>query len=227
MDKHEFDEAVVAAVFQRAGLVGWADTNVAEAARDAGLDLGRARERFPTKSVVLMRFGALADRAVLEAAPHTGTPREKLFDLVMARIDRLQAQREGVLALMQALRFDPGSALLVYGGTLRSMRWLLDAAGVPSAGLVGQLRIHGLAAVWAMAVRAWEKDDSADLGATMAAVDRALDRAVQAEASLPGARTPPSADMGVEPLDETMAAGAPEPPITNPSGDAGPDATVL
>lgn len=187
MDTNEFDKAVVGAVFARAALVGWDDTSLVEAARDAGLDLGQVRVRFPGKGAVLLRFGVIADQMALAALPAapTGLPREKLFDLVMGRLDALQAHRAGVLALMEALRRRPGASLMLYGATLRSMRWLLEAAGIPASGVVGQLRVHGMGAVWAYVLRAWVQDESADMAATMAALDRALDRAVQAEGSLP------------------------------------------
>jgi hypothetical protein len=42
------------------------------------------------------------------------------------------------------------------------------------------LRAAGLLAVWGYTVQAWQKDDSPDLSATMAALDRALSRAEQA-----------------------------------------------
>ncbi len=188
MDTNEFDHAVIGAVFQRAGLVGWRETSLVDAAREAGLDLGRLRVRFPGKDAVLLRFGTMADQAALAAAPAEGSHRDRLFDLVMARFDHLQQHRGGVLALIAALRTDPGTALLLYGATLRSMAWLLDAAGVPTAGVTGMLRVHGLVAVWAYTLRAWEKDEGVDLPATMAALDRALDRAVRAEEMLPGHR---------------------------------------
>lgn len=189
MDNNELDKQLIAAAFQQAGLVGWREVNLVDAAREAGLDLAAVRGRFPGKTAVLLRFGSLADQAVLAAAPLAGLPREKLFDVVMARFDQLQQHRAGVLAVMESVRFDPGLAVLLWGATLRSMKWMLEAAGVPATGVVGALRVHGLAAVWAYALRAWETDESSDLASVMAAVDRGLDRAVQAEGMLPGYRS--------------------------------------
>ena len=218
METNEFDKALIGAVFMQAGLVGWRDATLVDAARDAGLDLARVRARFPDKTAMLLRFGVIADQAALAAAAQQGTPREKLFDLVMSRFDQLQQHREGVLALMQSLKTDPGASVLLYAATLGSMRWLLDAAGIPSGGIVGQLRVHGLAALWAYALRAWERDDSADLPATMAAVDRALDRAIQAEGLIPGNRPAPPGDIDT-PI-------APEPPMPDPPPPAVPGPTA-
>ena len=140
METSEFDKAVFAAVFETAGLIGWRETTLAGACGDAGLDLARVRVRFPNKTAFLLRFGLLADQAALAAAvPTTGRPRERVFDLMMARFDVLQAHRQGVLALMDALRTDPGLSLLLWSATLRSMRWLLEAAGVPTTGIRGRV----------------------------------------------------------------------------------------
>lgn len=226
LSTNDFDTAVVTAVLEQAGLVGWRDTSLVDAARDAGLDLPRLRLRFPGKTAVLLRFGTLADQAALAAAPSVGPPRDRLFDIVMARFDQLQAHRPGILAVMDSLRTDPATALLLYGATLRSMRWMLDAAGIPTTGLTGQLRIHGLLVAWTYALRAWKDDDGTDLPATMAALDRALDRAVQAEASLPGHRplpdqpfpgsaTDPDPAMDLDPAIDPDPAMDPDLPFTD------------
>ena len=192
MEDKQLDQALIAAVFSQAALRGWADVNIVEAARDASLPLDRVRARFPGRGAVLLRFGIQADQAALTAGSNEPSPRERLFDMVMSRFDALQQNRAGILQLLSALRTDPATSLLLYGATLRSMKWLLDGAGIPSAGIVGGLRVHGLLALWLYALRAWEGDESPDLSATMAAVDRGLDRAIQAENMLPGRSSPSS-----------------------------------
>jgi hypothetical protein len=67
------------------------------------------------------------------------------------------------------------------------MGWLLEAAGVSSTGLRGEMRKRGLALVWGYGVRAWVRDESADLAATMAAVDQALTQADALAARFSGA----------------------------------------
>ena len=213
MDDAAFDRAVIAAVFAQAALRGWAEVSLVEAAQDAGLKLARVRARFPGRDAVLMRFGVQADQAALAGAVTVGTPRERLFDILMCRFEALQAQRGGVMALMVALRTDPLTSLLLYGATLRSMRWLLEAAGVPSIGITGMLRVHGLMALWLYALREWERDESADLSGTMRAVDKGLDRALQAERSLPG-RLPEEAGEAPRPEPAHFIADPPGPSPT-------------
>ena len=212
MEDNAFDLAFITAVFEQAAFRGWADVSLVEAAQDAGLPLGRVRARFPDRTAVLLRFGLLADQAALAGGSAEPAPRERLFDMLMLRFDALQAQRDGVRALMVHLRSDPATSALLYGATLRSMAWLLDAAGLRAGGLLGAVRVHGLLALWLYALRAWEGDDNADLAATMAAVDRGLDRAIQAEGSWPGRR----ASLPPEPPVAEHTTEQPAPIVTGP-----------
>ena len=172
-----FDRALIAATFNLAAAKGWRRVSMIEAARNAALPLDRTRERFAGIPAVLCRFGQYADQAALGDVPLEGTVRDRLFDLIMRRIDFLQLHRAGVLALLHALPTDPATGLLLGCASRRSMAWLLDAAGVPTGGLAGHLRVSGLLAVWLWTIRAWEKDESQDLSVTMAALDTALARA--------------------------------------------------
>ncbi len=132
MDDAAFDSALIAAAFQLAAEQGWRRVSVVAAARAAGLPLARARERFPGRAAILLRFGRLADQAALAEAPSEGPVRDRLFDLLMRRIDALQTHRAGVLALLRALPAEPPTALLLALATRRSMRWMLEAAGIPT-----------------------------------------------------------------------------------------------
>ncbi|MDR3538179.1 MAG: TetR family transcriptional regulator [Acetobacteraceae bacterium] len=177
MSEQEFDTALVTAALAIAGDEGWRRTTVLAAAQAAGLSLPRARGRFRGRLSILQRFSQIVDQTALTAVSKDGSMRDRLFDLLMRRFDALQTNRSGVLAILQALPSDPEAALLLACETRNSMRWMLQAAGVATAGLGGALRIRGLMIVWLYALRAWQRDESADLSTTMAAVDTALQRA--------------------------------------------------
>ncbi len=212
MDDAAFDSALIAAAFQMVAERGWARLSVAEAAGAASLPLARARERFPSRAAILLRFGRLADQAALAETPADGTTRDKLFYLLMRRIDTLQAHRAGVLALLHDLAAHPATALLLALANRRSMRWMLGAAGVPAVGVNGELRVKGLLAVWLWTIRTWRTDDSTDLSATMAALDTALQRAERAAAWLGWRQREP----GQSPA-EPEAAAPEEPPPAAPA----------
>jgi hypothetical protein len=190
MDDADFDRALIAAAFRIAAERGWRSTLPAGAAHAAGLSLARARQRFPNRAALLLRFGRLADEAALAEVPTEGAVRDRLIGLLMRRMDILQAHRGGMLALLRALPAEPATALLLAVATRRSMRWMLEAAGVPTTGLYGELRVKGLIAVWLWTIRAWQRDESEAMDATMAALDAALRRAESA-AGWFGWREPP------------------------------------
>ncbi|MHA1568564.1 MAG: hypothetical protein ACTSXZ_03765, partial [Alphaproteobacteria bacterium] len=83
----------------------------------------------------------------------------------------------GLRAVARDSLGDP-CALLCRGPLLlRSMAWMLEAAGIGSAGLNGRIRTRGLAVIHASVLPVWLRDDSADMAKTMAVLDRRLARA--------------------------------------------------
>lgn len=218
LDDAAFDKAVIAAAFHQAARIGWRNVRVAAAASEAGLSVARARYRFPSRASVLVRFGRLADAAALGEPAEGETLRERLFAMLMRRFDVLQAHRAGILALLSSLPGRPRTALFLALLTGVSMRWILDAAGASTLGVAGRLRIKGLMAVWLWALRAWERDETADLTTTMAALDVALARAERAAAWLarlpgtgaaPATAAAPAGEAGSTEGDEKGAKGQP------------------
>ena len=221
MEDTEFDQALVAAAFEQASLTGWRDLSIVESARAAGLPLDRARARCPGPAAVLIRFGLIADQAALAQTLTEPLPRDRLFDLLMARFDVLQQHRAGMLALLRHLPTDPALTLALSAATGRSMGWMLEASGLSAAGLTGRLRVAGLVGVWLYALRAWKDDESLDLATTMSALDKALDQAEKLAGTLPGgspAPVPPSPPPEPEdaPLIDMIAANPPPPPPPPP-----------
>jgi hypothetical protein len=187
MTDDEFDAALLKTAFAIGAERGWRDVSAAAAAREGGLDLARARERFAGPGVILGKFGRMADEYALTGALTEGPVKDRLFDVLLRRIDFLQMHRAGMIALLRALPLDPPMAAWLGRETVASMGWMLEAAGVSAQGVQGALRKKGLAAVWAWGVRAWMRDDSEDLSATMAAFDVALARAEQIALQFGGA----------------------------------------
>ena len=224
MDDSAFDSALVASAFSLAGERGWRHVSVSEAARAAGLPLDRARGRFLGRRGVLGRFGRLADQHALAKATAEGSHRDRLFDLLMRRIDFLQTHRSGVLALKSYLPTEPGLALMLGAATLLSMAWMLEGAGISAQGVRGALRTKGLAAVWMCALRAWERDHTEDLSVTMAALDKALGRAERAESWLHGGgrRAPAAPAEDASAAEAHDDAGAVPPAAPPPDGNEPP-----
>jgi len=189
MSESDIDTRLVAGLWQVVAERGWHGLTLRAVSEASGVGLGAIRHRCPGPLDLLKLHGEVTDRAVLAGAipgapPDSNTPRDRVFDVLMRRIDAMQPHRAGLLRFFEDLKRDPLLALAVITHLPRSIAWMLEAAGVPTSGLPGLARIQGTTAVWLAVVRAWAEDETADLGPTMAALDRALDRAEQVARSI-------------------------------------------
>jgi hypothetical protein len=103
-------------------------------------------------------------------------PRERLFDVLMRRLEALTPHKAAVRSLSRSVRRNPGLALAANGMSVRSQQWMLTAADIPASGPRGAMRAQGLALLFASVVETWLDDDDPGLARTMAALDRALAR---------------------------------------------------
>ena len=172
-------QAIVEAALALAASQGWARTGLGDIAEAAGLSLAELHAHYPSRTAIVAAHAAAIDREVLAARDPemAGRPAtERLFDVLMKRFDLLNAHKEGVGAILRSCPADP-EALLCGPLTLRrSMRWMLEAAGLSSAGLRGRLRTKALAALYLSMLPVWLRDDSEDMARTMAVLDRRLKR---------------------------------------------------
>lgn len=162
---------------------GWRSLTLNAVAKEAGLPLSRVHRAFPSKWAILDAFADRIDEAVLaRPAPDAGEPaRDRLFDVLMRRFDAMQPHKPAVVAMAHDLGREPLAAFCAWPRLIKSMAWMLEAAGIDSSGLAGLVRTKGLAVLYLAAMRAWLSDDSADLARTMAVLDRGLR---QAEAAI-------------------------------------------
>ena len=178
---------LIDAALMLAARQGWRRTSLAEIAAEAGLPLHEAYALHRSKGSILRAFLRRTDADVLAGASASGeSPRERLFDTLMRRFDALKPHKEGVRAI---LRDSAGTPAALFGLPVlrRSMRWMLEASGISSAGCRGRLVADATVAIYLSVLRVFLADDSADLGRTMAALDRALRRAEQLCRFLPHA----------------------------------------
>ena len=143
----------------------------------ADVTLADFRDAFPSKGAVLGGFSKRIDRAVLShgaAELATEAPRERLFDVLMRRLDAMAPYRDGLREIAAWLRRDPAAALAMNRGSVNSMRFMLEAAGIDSDGAAGALKLQGLTFAWARVLAIWLEDSEPGLSRTMAALDREL-----------------------------------------------------
>jgi AcrR family transcriptional regulator len=151
----------------------------AEIAKGAGVSLAQLREMFGSTRAILSAHVKEIDRQVLAGGDTDmaeESPRERLFDVLMRRIELLEPRKAAVRSLLRSCRRDPGVAFVLNGLAVRSQLWMLTAADIDASGPRGMMRAQGLALLFASVLRVWTNDDDPGQARTMAALDRALAR---------------------------------------------------
>ncbi len=171
--------AIVEATMKLAAERRFEDITICDIAAEAGVSLADFRDAFPSKGAVLAGFSRMIDREVL-ATPlgelAASSKRDRLFDVLMRRLDAMAPYRDGLRGVYEGLRRDPASLIAMNQLTVNSMRFMLEAAEIDSDGPAAALKLQGLALAWARVFAIWLADAPPDFAKTMAALDRELTR---------------------------------------------------
>ena len=153
------------------------DIGLAEVAGRAGLKLSQLRTEFGSTLAIVGAHIKDIDRAVLAGGGGDMAEepaRERLFDVLMRRLEVLAPYKEAVRSLLRSARRNPGLALALNAMVVRSQQWMLEAAGIGASGPKGALRAQGAALMFAPVLSVWFDDDEPGLDRTMAALGRGL-----------------------------------------------------
>ena len=170
-------ERIVDALLDLASERSWHSITMPDIAERAGVSLAEFRNHFPSKGAILGAFAKRIDTIVLEGTTHdldTETSRERLFDVLMRRIDALAPHKDAMRSIMAGLRHDPLSLLAMNQVATNSMRFMLAAAGIDAEGPFGSIKVQGAVLSFAHIIDVWLRDDDAGLSKTMAALDTEL-----------------------------------------------------
>jgi hypothetical protein len=169
---------VIKACWQIAETQGLGGLTPETIAAQVPLDVAVLRRLFPTPSHILRAlmqdvFGNVPLNMVA-----SGSPRDNLFDLIMAHFDGLQSHRPAVMALYKDLISPRHLDLLI---RLRKPYWqqvgiVMDSAGIATDDLLGWGKISLVAFLGLWLLPVWVSDESEDLSKTMAVLDQGLQR---------------------------------------------------
>jgi AcrR family transcriptional regulator len=165
---------LVEAALKLAARQGWRRTTLGEIAAEAGLDLAGLRGTLRSRGAILAECVRYFDRLALAGRPDLKDgPKDRLFELLMRRFDALKLHRAALRVICRDSFGDP-AALLAGKRLLASMGWMLEGAGISTAGLSGLARRRILLLVYLSVLPAFAGDETPDLAKTMAALDRRL-----------------------------------------------------
>ena len=155
------------------------EIGLAEVAGRAGLKLSALRAEFGSTLAIFAAHIKDIDRAVLDGGDEDMAeepPRERLFDVLMRRLEAMAPYKDAVRSIMRSARRNPGLALALNTMALRSQAWMLEAAGIGASGPRGAMRAQGGALMFARVLTAWldAEDDEEATDRAMAALNRGL-----------------------------------------------------
>ncbi len=190
---------LLALAFEIIADTGWRGFTFTELADRAELSIADVRKTFSGRTALLDALNQRLDQAMLtlddddlEELP----PRDRVFEMMMSRLEAMAPFRKGLCRMIKDVRCDPGLAIMSACRLDRSLAWLQDAAGLshghgasPLNDIRRRLQRRMLGAVYLQTLNVWCSDDSMDLAKTMASLDKQLRRIETLAGLRPGGKT--------------------------------------
>ncbi|MDP9138130.1 MAG: TetR/AcrR family transcriptional regulator [Pseudomonadota bacterium] len=155
----------------------WHQVTLEAIAREADVSLTELRKITSSRAAILSGFSRDIDESMLAnlaKQPPSGEPHDRLFDVILRRLEIMGPYREVVASIIRSPAGDPGEALDLFSAASRSAVWMLAAAGAEADfhwRSINKLSLHH--AYWRV-VQVWIEDDDPGLAKTMATLDRRL-----------------------------------------------------
>lgn len=146
------------------------------------------------------------------------SPRERLFDVIMLRFEKMEGRRAGVLALMKSRDQSASRSAALLKARKDSAEWALACAGLDH-GSPAELAARTLSLAWIIGKteRAWRKDENGDFARTMATLDEGLanaeERLGRIQRFRKGRRSASDTDQSAQDSETPKEADAPQPEV--------------
>ena len=150
-----------------------------EIAGRAGVKPSTLRGAYDGRLAILADFFRRIDAKVLDGLDEDladEPPLDRLFDVLMSRLDALSPYKPALRALAEEAWRNPALAARLNRIAVRSQSWMLSAAGIEWSGLQGAAKTQGLAIAFARVLGVWFTDEDPGQARTMAALDSELKR---------------------------------------------------
>ena len=167
------------AAFNLAISEGWRWITFSKIAQKANIEESDIAEVFSSKQEIFLSLIDEIDEITLSESHfvESNSIRERLFDIVMTRFDKLLPYRQQIKSILFDFSQNPVAISKLIKKNMNSMKLILEFAEVKTSGIRGRLNIKGLMIIYAIVFRIWLNDDSIDLSKTMATLDSNLGKA--------------------------------------------------
>jgi ubiquinone biosynthesis protein COQ9 len=165
------------AAFALAERKPWHEITMCAIAQQSGLSITAIMRNVASKAAILRDFSRDIDGAMLlvfEKYPPEGEAHDRLFDVIIKRLEIMHPYRPVVGSVLKRRIGDPGEAAVMLQSVAITVGWIAAAAKVEEEPAWQSWGRIGLGRAYIKAVTAWAGDDDPGLSRTMAALDRAL-----------------------------------------------------
>lgn len=158
---------------------GWSATSLSLLAAETNTSLATLRSLFNDKISLLEAYAAHIDVTVLKksGANHEEAVRERLFDLLIERLEIASPHKSAMTEIRKAAFSDPLLSYRLNKSGVRSLEWILRASGLQDDGALLTVRAQALLLLLRPVLETWLKDDDPGMARTMARLDKELRRA--------------------------------------------------
>jgi ubiquinone biosynthesis protein COQ9 len=164
------------AAFALAERMAWNRISMGAIARQADLSLAQLLQHAPSKAAIIEGFASDIDRAMLlvfEKHPPEGGPHDRLFDVMLKRLEILAPYRHAIESILKGVSAEPPESLRLLQSAYDSVGWMISAARVEEEAAWQSFGRLGLLRLYLRILAVWTRDD-AGLSRSMATLDRGL-----------------------------------------------------
>ena len=174
-----------------AGELGWPSVTLQLIGKTANVPLSEVSAIFSSKWDILEAFRERTDLLLTagKSANLSGqSAKDRLFDILMARIEIIEPWKAGIGSIARHAVAQPITGIRLFTSLNKSMERMIEHVNAKIQGPGKLIQSRGLTLIYLLVLRRWIGDHSSDLGPTMAELNERLISADQLLSRICGLR---------------------------------------
>ena len=174
-----------------AGELGWPSVTLQLIGKTANVPLSEVSAIFSSKWDILEAFRERTDLLLTagKSANLSGqSAKDRLFDILMARIEIIEPWKAGIGSIARHAVAQPITGIRLFTSLNKSMECMIEHVNAKIQGPGKLIQSRGLTLIYLLVLRRWVADPSSDLGPTMAELNERLISADQLLSRICGLR---------------------------------------
>ncbi len=173
----DFKDKVIQTSLDMASDRRWCEIAFDEIVDQSGYPIEDVSILFSDKTDILSAYARRIDmrlKEIFDGEAGGENSRDAIFDIIMERFDILNENRDAVISILDSVTLNPQEAIGSLPFLCRSMSTMMDLAKINVSGWKKPALSIVLTGVYFKTLRCWINDDTVDMAATMASLDKGL-----------------------------------------------------